>query len=1621
MAKSYSKSKAIDDVARLTSDLKITDSKEFERLQGLLAATVEKAPDKRLLSKSNRLAALKVEDTARERIRGAKLSKKDLSKPPLMAARVDERDDLLAARLATPLSALGGAERLGPYIVDDRPVFFDFWRAAKRFEVTEQGASAPAFVLSSARRPSFSRGDNLTLDVQSGTVWIRGDLIDKSLPAGAYAGITVSDGKLRLREVTDTGEGSVKIAAPVEAELELVLTAKEIAPEEGGCKADVQLKLPKLILKFGPGGLTVEGESGAARAWGQDFVFGEPTGNSLFVPQLWTLLLGYTVEPDRMDASAIPSKLADFKGEAAIESAALALPVVVAQPAALGPSTVAPGFWMALSGLMARWYAPDERLHSLDPWMAITNRGVGLLDVDVAPLAAAVDSTYRLWDLPQTDGKRVPWHHKYAEPFLFYYLCDVERGEALLATGQANVVLDRPVQANGKPVPTPTDTGIVFLQANHRGIRATLGAVARDSQDNQLVLRNALVWATRSMAVFTEGSLKDRQLIDDGSLLVYFGVYAWAPTLPDPYVGNFHICKPDIDDPRSLLGALVRWTTPAQVNVTFTGDIGLPIICPNDRSPGKPRPAPGSDLKPDVGQTQTEQGSVSLSKDDQGRVDQARAIEKRGRKGRVGKATQQNQASESAIEGELAERLGRTPPVFLLDVSTNQDLLGVALWGSAGRRFDNPTHATAAVAPTASTGFPVRDLDVNSPVEALRLVTLPQVQWEPVRTLDEDQDVLTLGWFPTPLASANDGGATVLGARSQRLSPVIPDDLLARTKEVFDDGTNVTFRTTLPFGIVTVASVNPSGNAGRQPDTYEITQPDFPTDQARGGLQITAKAEGGRDAKGGVSPYFDGRTRQMINGVELDTGDPLGLSVLSSTGDPAGDVETIFNNDMTQNPKVPVTRFDLSGYGGSNFSKWENPFALFAETAKTQFQVTMGRTALEIIKVASVLHPWGIKVTRSVIVERRSGGGVIRRDTGWQATSAGIFDYRYIDTQPNPDVPKVADYAFDAGIFEGLFNIRSIRPAPGIEFSNDGATFVPYYFDADLALDGMSGRTPANGILGWLQTVPSGQPASKQSLRALIEAQGPVGGPIDTWIDFGASKLPFRARRVEVGVVDDVGGPIFAATVRGVPKLPTTGAWSVVQRPLTGVPDGGGEAVPVSETKGVPIIRRYPVKYDPTKDEGYQKPRLEPGAPIGDWRMADPADLLTPATPDNEYCILQSAPTHAFLFPRPHARDSGPARLRSTETPALADIIARSTSKGAFPPPQNAIALPAPMHFDVGTSGTMALSDVVTVVNHPTPLRLAGEDGHGSVLTYEDSTLRLELAADRWDANFNGLTMWSDIAGLPRASGSRMQIHGSTEQRPQVAEIDTLVYEPVEKILSYIPVFGARDMLGPIDLGASNAKHEIKIDIATIQEVPKEGFPIGGGAEIKLLLGAGGSTGFDLASGGVKASGELTAGIKAEIPIVSVGAAKVYVIVQLDVQFSIASVVGVVTEEKLELIAFAGLGVKGNVGGFEAYAYLGVGFVFVYDFVTDTPKFGGLVRFEAGVTIVTSFKVCKVKLLAEFKGVVYKKAEPLPPPEVGTKDKTLCDYTGKVKLQVDIFLIISISATYTVSGTTTLE
>lgn len=1591
--------KLVDRVARLTLDLPTTNVEEITRLRGLLYATNQIVPSDKNNPQERLLAGLKVDKTILGEIEQVELKSADTDKPPILAARRDLQEDLVSGRFVGPLTALGGAERLGPFVVNDRPVYFDFWREARRIDIVEDGVALPAFVISSARRQRISLGRSSTLKLQKGTVWIRGDLVNAQLPAGAYVGVTVSDGKLALPSVLTQTEGQIVVSSPLNVTLTLILASEQGISTDDGCQANTELQLPSITMLFASGRITVNGDPASAKVWGQSFEFSGPTGSIKFLSQQWSLLIGYNITPTSFDGNLIDSKIADFQGTPTVTEASLFLPVVQAAPSLLGTSSVEPRLGIVLQKLEARWYSPDNRFHLINPWLIISNRSVTLFDDAVAPLDVPVETTYRLWELPDRNGKRLPWRHSYHEPFMFRHLCDNETGESLDVTGNARIDIDRPLDAYGSAIQIPSGEGLVYITAKSNEIRIFLNVNINKLNKTLLVLQNALVWTTGAYEVRAEGELINRVNIDNGKLPLRFGVYAWAPTLPDPYVSNYSIRQPDITVPQSILDAHIKWTVSESIpKVEFSGSLGLPklydassIILSEDNL---------RKYSPAIGLTQTEQGELSLDEDLRNLRNKKRQTELRGRESRAKSAADLNATLERAIKNYYDEFLGDVDkPFILLDLSTNQDLLGVGL--------PRNLRANASLAGGSGLRYPVEGIEVSSTLESMRLVTLPQIQWEPVRTLEVDQNIAQLDWFPSPLASTTDGGATILGAKSQILAPINPRQVLAKTKQVFDEGINVIFRTTLPFGLVTVVKVQAEGQitSTRKPDSYEITEPNFIVEdnqegklEVKGGLQITVKAENGEQGKDKKSSSFEGRIVQLKNGVDL-SGAPLGLSVLSAKSDPVGDVESIFNRQMEINPIVPVTRFDLSGYGGSNFSDWNDPFARFGETAKVQFQVIGGRTTLEIVKVMGWLYPWMVKSTRSVIVERTSGGGVIRRDTGWQAITEGICDSRYADAD------EVIEnlYDFDGGIFKGFFNIRQIRPAPGLPFSTGDATFAPYYFDADLVLDGLKDqkRVPVTGVLSWLQVKPTSKPVTPDQLRSLIKAQGPPGGSLEAWIEFGTSRLPFRARRIEIDVVDNpiTGRPTFVATVRGVPKLPNTGAWSVVQRNVKNVLGGSGEAVPVSETKGVPVIRRYPIQYPLTK-QVFSEPPLMSGSLPGDWRMADPADLFSPGDPENDYCFLQNTPTHAFLYPRPVAEISKSQKISSTVSPEIADIFMRSTSKGAFPPRPNNIRLDTTLEFNV-INDSLELDRKISL----SPIKslwLAGQSGQGTQLTYDNSSIEIEISSNNWSAKFDNLRLWSDIAGFQRANGAQFNLNGSSRTKSQVTKIRPLLPEKIENLLSLIPGFTNRQEVGPIELSATNAKHEIKIGFALEVQIPPN-------SDVSVWLGLGASIGYDFANKFKKAL-ELFAVLRAEFPIYGVPA-----FVHLELLFSagiettfaisnstLNTSTGIIPKEKLELALLVGVGKKQALYS----AYFGIGIYLPIPFKTFW-DLGLIVRAEGKIKIKIAEVKLKLKLSGEAKGK-------LDPDQYNSK-KFICSWTLKVKINVEIAFLTSINTTYSIS------
>jgi hypothetical protein len=120
---------------------------------------------------------------------------------------------------------------------------------------------------------------------------------------------------------------------------------------------------------------------------------------------------------------------------------------------------------------------------------------------------------------------------------------------------------------------------------------------------------------------------------------------------------------------------------------------------------------------------------------------------------------------------------------------------------------------------------------------------------------------------------------------------------------------------------------------------------------------------------------------------------PTGLSPI----DPLTD---IFNGEFAPGgikQQVPVERFELSGYGESLFSDWEDDTDDVPAISQVRFDVLVGRTGVEIVQARSILYPYGVRVIRTIKLLRDNAGRAQRTDSGWWA----VTDGRYAWPRPN--------------------------------------------------------------------------------------------------------------------------------------------------------------------------------------------------------------------------------------------------------------------------------------------------------------------------------------------------------------------------------------------------------------------------------------------------------------------------------------------------------------------------------------------------------------------------------------------------------------------------------------------
>lgn len=1268
---------------------------------------------------------------------------------------------------ATPDWGGGAAvtESLGPFVdAEGRQFWFDFYPILKLVPIFLAGDSEPAMLFRVHQRklqepdvftpPTFLRllkGQQYTL--AAGSVWIRADLLAGSAPSGRYVGLKIRGGRLTFTPIPQKAGDNLVIpaAGKVSARLALQAPATPAAPGTAGTDATAGLDLPaSFAFTLDSQGVTPTelGDAGwALYGDGLRFAFDGGAAPS-YEPALESIVIPMATSKPEAEVRATASPLVQPAGAATILQAGWALPTaaidVTSPPAAVGAGGLAvrtaPGITLGWRGLQ------DGPVALRSPWLSLMPGQLTV--VDKGARGRYAHQTVRLW---QENGTpfRSELRCQYSNRFPLRYIADAAEGaEVLLVETDIDARIDRPVDVRGTPLSARTlgsALALWYTDAEQRVIVVDDNILV-DATDpdadwpepravTSLAIRNALLTTTPVNTLLLWATLADEKHADRGTLVLGMGLYGLLPTLPDPYAANVGFLQRSTrrgGQVLLLLAAATGWEPGAngdEVAVRFTflpagnfvaGGFDAQAVAGHTGPPPPSPPAPA-------------EGALLATASD----------------------IPPEQAWANLFEGFSQEQFA------LLDVSSNADQMGVSFASYTTSDADSrgPVFYRVYGVKDAddSSEFPlqIRDLDLSAHARFVRAFTVPQISWEPLYNLPGPQPPIP---GDPPLAFnhyPNDGGPTRLLSNSVELVPIAPIPVVEFLVQDFahhpDNGfTGGLF--TLPFGLRAFAEFSRRNQFDSALGGAELgfNRPEYESGTLVGGLQLRADAP----KHPTESPIFKGSTLQMANVLNAG-GSPTGAGTLGKS------VGKIFNDEFFfdgatgfKDRGVPLTRIDFSGYGASIFSHWQNPTAAIAATSQSFFDVFVGRTAHEVIQVRSLLYPWGIRVVRTITIFRTSSAHVFRFDTGWQAESDGVYDFRYTAYDPaSKPFPQPNPYEFHPGIVRRITRVRNIIETTAVPnftptwFKSNGDPYIddngivrvvngstpanerspqvdlqPVYFDADVVIDGVKsggvgGRVPSKGMLGFVQIAPRGEPISPALFADLLESQfGSLGGPVDCVVELAGSGQLMRLARVDVSAADDLAGEkVFVSAGRGTVVLPKDGSWSVVVHN-----QGTGEVTSLAVGASVPAIRRGRLN-DVTKSTD--------ATPADLLRIAAPVDLVKAADASTRnFGFLQSTGTQKALFRLPGFKPG--AKELFGAPPDFADAYRILNSVGIFPKVQDALPLA------LGAFKTKIIEEGYRLVDDANPAKVFEQVLlEGPVYLVKEDFLKIYVEYDKKDKN----------------------------------------------------------------------------------------------------------------------------------------------------------------------------------------------------------------------------------------------------------------------------------------------
>jgi len=1351
-------------LAGLSGHLQATSPQDERSIRSLQETLARVLPDEDITTVKSSFFSVEntdlffIDTIAPQQLQGLNdLATQAVKEPRMADLRVFVRDVPVRStqmKGSVPLWAGGAAPQktMGPFLnKDGRKIWFDFYRIEKLVALYIDGRPDPAILFNVSLIKRFMVStlppvvDPLTrYQLLPDSAWVNSQVLAPNAPAGFFTGLKIKGGQITLSAPPQLVNGKLVLSPNTTVTVKLDLNQPAVTDADptspyGKDARSASLDLPQtLSFHFSGAGGAIDAIAGKPR-WN---VYGHKADfewNSQMAPRydaiLNRVLIPLTCSAKAFAIRSCQSPFNTFAGTADIQWSAWALPTARIDVTKPSPAAGIGGIAIqGQKGLTAKWQGlQGGEVNLKNPYVLVEGEGINFTDLQAGNLYC--NQEYKLWkDDLNPFGSSVKL--QFTDSFPYIYTTFVNGNEALLALTHANPLPDRPVKVSGEALGIHSKNSLLFLGVSKAFKLIYLyddNILFDHYNPNQpkdtlpkpiaLALHNALFKVTPVNGCLLFGELADDMVkVKKGILLLTFGMYAYLPTLPDPYAANLNRLKSQFGGAATLTGVAsvgqsiwlwlvceTQWgpgaadKDPVQVSFHFAPLQNQFQVFPEATSQPAAQRAPSSPVQANL----QSQPFVKLFQPPSMTASTRTATEKVSVVSPALEMTAMMAVGQPPLPDYQAlwdEHFSFLPnDVFaLLDVSSNANQMGVSFaWFGEGRLAMMQTLAAVPAQATAASGqFPlqIKGLDVGAKGSSVRVFTVPQISWEPVFNLTPPAPGIPgdppafFNYYP------NDGGPTKILNNSVHFVPIAPipvSDFIIN--EFNTDPQNKTAAIfTLSFGLRAWAEMQKNVPFSPKPSLQQNT-PAFEND-VKGGIQIQANA--GNAGKPKDSNMFQGYTLQINNILAFD-GSATGASTLGDS------VTRIFNDEFFEEPLkentqrgVPLTRIDFSGYGASIFSNWLSPSAAIAQTSQARFDVFVGRCGHEVIQVRSILYPWGIRVVRTITIFRTGSAYVYRYDSGWRAESDGRFDFRYTvvgrDAANNKIlVPKDSPYEMHPGVVKGLFNVKEIKETGSIlpfiskitiptggkylningeEVVNTGTPFDKdvmlraVYFNADAEIEGVvQGQVTAEGHKDGL--VPS------KGILGFVQL-APAGEPL----------TPELFRKLLEYQLGSIGGPADCVLDIGkngqqmrINRFDVNASVSKVNTPVFAAAargnvilpkdgswsmvkhtNGTGEVTPLPENITVPLIRVGQLAKDLTIPDDQL------------LRVADPMELLRGPVPDTvNFGFLQSTDTQKALFLTPSFQKQLdpklPGKLLSKTPPLFGDAYRLVSSKGIFP------------------------------------------------------------------------------------------------------------------------------------------------------------------------------------------------------------------------------------------------------------------------------------------------------------------------------------------------------------------